>query len=114
MATQDVYLEVELPTGTPFFEVSATFAGVVYLLQFQYNTRGDFYTLTLSDADGTVRIAGRKIVADWPILSKIPQARPTDGFLIAISGNGSIDVPYPFTSFASGDLSFQFATVERV
>jgi hypothetical protein len=114
MATQEVYFELELPDGTPFLEVTATFAGIVYNLQFQYNTRGGFYALTLSDADGTVRIAGRKIVADTPIMAKIPQASPTDGVFLAVSVDGAVDVPYDYNVFTLGDLSFQFLTLERI
>jgi len=108
-----VIQELQIPSGYANMEFNVTLQGTEYIFGLQYNTRGEFWALTVMDADRNVRIAGRKIVADWPILGRIPQARVAFGLLMAESKDGATDVPYDLKVFESGDLSFQFVTLEN-
>ena len=108
-----VIQELQIPADYSDMEFSVTLQDVEYIFGLQYNTRGEFWALTVMDADRNVRIAGRKIVADWPILTKIPQARIAFGLLMAESKDGATDAPYDMDVFDSGDLSFQFVTLEN-
>lgn len=108
-----VIQQFEIPADYANFEVSVVLQGNEYYFGFQYNTRGEYWALTIYDADRNVRIAGRKIVADWPVLAKIPQARIEYGILQAESKNGATDVPYDIGAFETGDIALQFTTLEN-
>jgi len=64
---------------------------ITYQVRLCYNRRGKFWAMSLFDADGTPRIEGRKLVANWPTMDKIPQARPDFGQLVTFADN---DVPF--------------------
>lgn len=76
----------------PDHEFAVDLAGTLYVVGLRYNRKGGYWALSLYDADRTPRILGRKIVANWPSVDDIPQARPAFGSLLP---EADVDVPFP-------------------
>ena len=54
----------------PSFTQEVTLSDVEYSLHFDWNVRGAFWSMTISDRAGNVIISNKRLVSDWPILSQ--------------------------------------------
>jgi hypothetical protein len=69
--------------GAFFFTVSLD--GTDYLLNFQYNSREDFWYVSVSDVDGNPIRSGVKVVANFPLLLYCQCMEKPPGELITIN-----------------------------
>jgi hypothetical protein len=83
------YYEIPLTSGTPQFVQQASLDGVVYTLDFYYNTREDSWYFNLLDVERNPIIMGRKMVADWPLLQRSRSASKPPGELYVIDNSGA-------------------------
>lgn len=65
-----------------------TLDGEVFLFQFDFNVRGDYWVMSISDIDLNVLISGLRIVLDYELLSQYPGRGLPPGALIAIDTTG--------------------------
>lgn len=81
-----------LPCLPDFYDYEATVVlqEATYTVRLNYNRRGQYWAMSLYDANGTTLVAGRKLVANWPAVDKLPQARPAYGQIIPFA---EVDVP---------------------
>jgi len=52
---------------TPAFKQETTLDGRPYILEFRWNTRGSFWTMSISDRDETVLVSDLKLVIAFPL-----------------------------------------------
>lgn len=79
---------IPLISSTSTFQQTVVLDGVEYGLVFRWNTRSHYWFMTVLDADGTVLAAGRKIVADRPLLQRDtnPALPPGDLWCVTTTG----------------------------
>jgi hypothetical protein len=82
-------LEVQLPAKNPHFTVQLELEGVTYGLELRWNTVDEAWYLSVLNGEGVLIIAGRKVVIDFPLLSRFADARlpPGEFFAVDTSGN---------------------------
>lgn len=60
---------VKIPfRDSPSFTQSITLNGVEYILRFDWNTRGAFWSMSIYDNTETLILAGIRMVIGWPLL----------------------------------------------
>ena len=102
------YYTIPTPPGYGIYSFNINLFGYDYKIKLAYNYRGGFWALSLYNAEGTARIRGRKMVPNWPILSRLPQARTRYGLLMLL-GEDKTNVPYLFDDLGE-KLVFTFVT----
>lgn len=65
-----------------------TLDGEVFLFQFDFNVRFDYWSMTISDIDLNVLIGGLRLALDYELLSQYPGRGLPPGALIAIDTTG--------------------------
>lgn len=80
----------------PFFDLSSfsqevTLDLVPYRLTFNWNSRGEYWTLDITNRDQTVLIAGIKIVIGYELLTAHPDRGLPPGELYAVDPSGNTD-----------------------
>lgn len=75
-----------LPTRTdyPHYSFSVDLDGTPYVLDFDWNERAGSWALGVSLVDGTVLVAGRRIVVGYPLLNRFKDPRLPRGVLMAM------------------------------
>lgn len=77
-------LEIPLPTDTPLFSIRTTLDGVEYVLNFDWNGRESRWYMSISMIDGTLLVAGIKLISNWPLLRRFADLRLPQGNLRAV------------------------------
>lgn len=80
----------------PFFEFPAFTQEIVldntpFRFSFNWNTRGEFWTLIIANRDQVPLISGIKIVIDYELISKYPGRSLPPGELYAIDPSGELE-----------------------
>lgn len=88
--------ELPLRADVDWFAYSVELDGTTYGFEYRWNERaGDAgaWFLTLSDASGSVLVAGRRLVVDFPLLSRFrSDSRLPPGLLLGVDvGGASVD-----------------------
>jgi hypothetical protein len=92
--------------------VLVDFGGTAYQLEFWYNGRGQYWSLTLRDAAGTALLSGRKLVNNWLPVFRFPQARPPYGELSTF-GDTDIDAPMTQAQLGTG-MFLRWLSLEKL
>lgn len=58
--------------------------GKTFVLELLWNTRGEFWTLTLLDAAGATLVSGVRLVAEWELLHQFNDDRLPAGYLLVV------------------------------
>lgn len=74
--------EIPIRPGMPLFDLRAELDGQTYRLVFDWNGRNERYYLTIYTDDGTLALAGVKMIANWPLLRKYPYENLPPGELV--------------------------------
>ena len=79
----------------PVFEHPAYSESVVleekpYRLSFSWNTRGEYWSLTISDSQGAVLLDGLKIVLNFELVNEYADDRLPAGALLAVDTTGTL------------------------
>lgn len=84
---------IPLEAGNPQYVQQVQFDGVTYGIRMHWNEREGAWYLDLLDAADDVIIAGRKLVADWPLLHRCVDARKPPGQIYCIDKSGRGEDP---------------------
>lgn len=85
-------LTIEIPTSyaaTGAGKQRTALDGVEYVLQFDWNDRQKRWSFSLADQDEVPIVSGVTLVADWPLLSLVTDARRPLGELVAWDTSGA-------------------------
>lgn len=77
----------------PFYSMTVALDGSDYLFEFRYNQREDCWYFDLSLTDGTLLVAGVKVVCNRPLLKRFVDTRLPPGTLIAFSSTNDASPP---------------------
>lgn len=64
------YLEIPLRTDIYSYTEKVTLDGVVYTLEFHYNSRKDVWVMDIGDSAGVVLLAGVPLIIDYPLTAR--------------------------------------------
>lgn len=70
------------------FSLEVDLDGATYLLEFLWNTRGEFWTLSILDAAEAPLVMGIRIVAAWELLAQYSDDRLPGGRLLTVDMSG--------------------------
>ncbi len=82
---------IELPVNQegPLFGFATELDGVTYGLTFRWNNRVEQWVMDLSDGEGTLLVAGIRVVIDTPLLARYRgRANTPPGEMMAIDTSG--------------------------
>jgi len=93
----------------PAFSETTALDGQVYRLTFRWNTRGQYWTLKVSQADGTPILSGIKLVPDYELISAYVDMGPPPGLLFVVNPSGQL---YTVTrdNLPSGEIALVYMT----
>ena len=63
-------LEIPLPTDTYSFKINVTLDGNVYILEFNWNSRLNFWTYNMLQSNGNPLVQGIRLAASFPLGKK--------------------------------------------
>lgn len=69
----------------PFYTMTTVLDGTDYLFEFRHNQREDCWYFSISLTDGTLLVAGVKVVCDRPLLRRFTNVRLPPGILLAFA-----------------------------
>jgi hypothetical protein len=77
--------------GLLHFTVRVELDKVEFLFEFRWNARAETWAMAISDASGTVLLAGRRVVVGFPLLARFRDLRLPAGELVAVDTTGADD-----------------------
>jgi hypothetical protein len=77
--------------GYAFEDQSITLSSTSYIFQFQWSTRGSYWTMNVYDISNTLLIAGIKISINKDLFSQYSRSSLPSGIIIPIDSSGSFD-----------------------
>lgn len=77
----------------PFYTMTTVLDGTDYLFEFRHNQREDCWYLSVSLTDGTLLVAGVKVVSDRPLLTRFADVRLPPGMLVAFANTSDKSPP---------------------
>ena len=77
----------------PFYTMTVTLDGSDYVLGFRYNQREDAWYFDISLTDGTLLVAGVKVICNRPLLRRFADVRLPLGHLVAFSSGTDASPP---------------------
>ena len=85
------YLKFPVRTDLPAYRFSLTLESVLYYFSFEWNERGQFWTMDIQDQDENYLIAGVRIVNGANLLARFqnPLLPPGDLFVFDTSGKNN-------------------------
>lgn len=82
---------IQLPLrtdGTPHYSFEVSLDGESFTFEFRWNVRGSFWVFDIADSSGAILITGRKVVLDFPLLSRFAHEDLPLGQLSAVDTTG--------------------------
>jgi hypothetical protein len=86
-------------TTYPSFTEDVVLDDVRYTLAFTWNTRGEFWSLSISDVNRTPLVQGIKVVPNYDLLEGFHHLKVPAGAIVALDSSGNLD------KIAYGDFS---------
>lgn len=77
----------------PFYSMTTVLDGSEYFFEFRYNQREDCWYFNISLTDGTLLVAGVKVICNRPLLKRFADTRLPAGQLVAIPNTNDDDPP---------------------
>lgn len=66
------------------FKLEVTLDKEVFVLEYHWNTRGKYWSLTVTDREGNIAVAGMKMTLNYDMLEQHRARRIPNGVLMAI------------------------------
>jgi hypothetical protein len=101
---------IPLPIDTPRASFRVTLEGADFTVRLDYHDRQDRYFLSLADADGTIIVAGVKLVANWSVLRGVVNASRPPGMLVILPS--TTDEGPTFTGLGRGFSLLYYTAAE--
>lgn len=79
---------IPLPSDTAHYTTRVALDGVSYVLTLEWSQREARWYLSLADGEASPIAVGIKVVAGWPLLRKVTDARRPTGDLYALDTAG--------------------------
>jgi hypothetical protein len=77
------YLLIPVRTDLPAYEFSITLESVIYILSFEWNDRGQFWTMDILDQDQNYLVAGIRMVSEINLLRRFKNTKlPAGDFIL--------------------------------
>lgn len=77
----------------PFYTMTTTLDGSDYVFEFRYNQREECWYFSISLTDGTLLVAGVKVVCERKLLSRFADVRLPPGILVAYANTNDTSPP---------------------
>ena len=74
----------------PAYSESVVLEGKPFRFSFSWNTRGEYWSLTLSDSQGGVLLDGLKLVLGFELINEYADGRLPQGALLAADTTGTL------------------------
>lgn len=87
------YLQIPVRTDLPAYSFSITLEGVVYILSFEWNDRGSFWTMDIQDQDENYLVAGVRVVNNQDLLGRFRNTALPAGTFYLLDTTGKVDDP---------------------
>lgn len=84
-------LQIRIPQDTPRFVQHTLLDEQTYVLRGSWNERESAWYLDIGDSDDVPIITSRKLVANWPLLHRVTDARKPPGEIYCIDPTGSVN-----------------------
>jgi hypothetical protein len=86
------YQEIPVRSDIPAYDMSVTLDGVLYYLSFEWNERGQFWTMDIYDQDQVALVLGTRMITNVDLLGKYKIAGLPKGiFLITDTSGKNLD-----------------------
>jgi hypothetical protein len=82
---------------------------VPYRLTFQWNSRGEFWSMSISDSNNILLLSGIKLVINFELISEWHAIDLPAGELYIVDPTGS-DAPIAFEDFGNGRLEIVYVS----
>lgn len=86
-------IELPLRPDLPHYSFSLELEGRAFVFVFRWNARAAAWLFDVSDAEGNLLLAGRRLVLDWPLLARFTDPRLPRGELVAQDTTGKRAAP---------------------
>lgn len=80
---------IPVDASAPAYDIEVELGGTVYKLALAWNTRGEFWSLSVLTQQEVPIVLGVRIAADWDLLSQFADARLPAGRILAIDQSGA-------------------------
>jgi hypothetical protein len=91
-------------SGEASFVQEVVLESVPYLIQFNWNSRGNFWDMNIKDRDQNPLVEGIKLLLGEELLKKFPDSGLPPGTMFIIDNAGT-DTPIIFDDFSTGRCS---------
>lgn len=106
---------VSLRTFTdPFYRMTTSLDGRDYVFEFRHNQREDSWYFSIYLPDGTLLVAGVKVVCNIPLLRKFSDSRLPQGLLVALSKTQDTSPPGIEALGEEGRVTLIYASPEEI
>jgi hypothetical protein len=86
-----VYLPLRTD-ATPHYSFEVSLEGATFTFEFRWNSYGEFWVFDLSDSNGDLLLAGRRVTVRTPLLGRFKDTRMPAGELMAFdTAGGDVD-----------------------
>ena len=97
-------INIPLRSDLPHFDLQAVLSGVVFTLEFKWNTRERAWYLNVQSETGDDVINGVKLIVDFPLGRRTPSRAPPAGELRAVHTSDAGQNPGWDDGAQKGDL----------
>lgn len=104
------YLIVPVRTDIPAYDFSLALEGVNYYFSFEWNERGQFWTMDILDQDQEYIVAGVQMVTDIDLVGRFKDTRMPKGTLILTDTSGKSRNPSYYNFGTEIILSYREST----
>ena len=96
----------------PSFTEDIILDNIPYKFSFNWNDRGEFWTMTISDSDDNILVAGIKIVLGQKLISNFPGRSLPPGAMAVVDTSGNVTRPSQI-DFYNDDLQLVYVTEDE-
>lgn len=87
------FLKIPVRTDIPAYDFSLTLEGVVYFFNFEWNERGQFWSMDILDQDQNHLVAGVRMTVNVDLLGRFKNAKLPKGVFVLLDSSGKNQDP---------------------
>lgn len=104
------YQILPVRTDIPAYDFSLTLEGIIYYFSFEWNERGQFWTMDILDQDQSYIAAGIRMVVDVDLIGRFKDSRVPKGTFILTDTSGKSRDPSYYNFGTEIILSYREST----